>query len=51
MKKLFKVRVVKPWKRLPREVMAAPSLVILKIRLDGALGTLTWSLLIVGELD
>ena len=33
----FMMRVMKHWKRLPREVVGAPSLEILKARLDGAL--------------
>ena len=40
MKKLFPVRVVSPWHRLPREAVAAPSLEGFKARLDGALGNL-----------
>lgn len=35
-KKLFIVRVVGHWNRLPREVMAAPSLEVFKARLDRA---------------
>jgi len=48
------MRVVKHWHRLPGEVVAAPSLVVLKARLDGALSTLVWwkmSLLMVGGLE
>ena len=47
------MRVVKHWKRLPREVVDAPSLATFKVRLDGALSNLiSWkmSLLIAGEL-
>jgi len=33
---------VRPWPRLPREAVAAPSLAVLKARLDGALSNLGW---------
>jgi len=36
------VRVVRPWPRLPREAVAAPSLAVFKARLDGALSSLVW---------
>jgi len=39
-KKLFIVRVVRHWHRLPREVVGAPSMETLKVRLDGALSNL-----------
>ncbi|GAB0179382.1 mitochondrial enolase superfamily member 1 [Grus japonensis] len=39
-KKFFPVRVVRHWNRLPREVVDAPSLEVLKTRLDGALGNM-----------
>ena len=39
-KKFFLVRVVRPWHRLPREAVAAPSLEVFKARLDGALSNL-----------
>ena len=39
-KKFFPVRVVRHWKRLPREVVPAPSLEVFKARLDGALSNL-----------
>jgi len=39
-KKFFTMRMVKCWNRLPREVVEAPSLVTLKVRLDGALSNL-----------
>jgi len=32
---------VRPWHRLPREAVGAPSLEALKARLDGALGRLS----------
>ncbi|KFZ61045.1 hypothetical protein N338_02506, partial [Podiceps cristatus] len=38
--KFFTMRVVRHWNRLPREVVAAPSLEEFKARLDGALGNL-----------
>ncbi|GAB0204281.1 hypothetical protein GRJ2_002893700 [Grus japonensis] len=39
-KKFFTVRVTEHWDRLPREVVAAPSLEVFKARLDEALGNL-----------
>jgi len=39
-KKCFTMRVVKHWKRLPREVLDAPSLETVKVRLDRALSNL-----------
>ncbi|KFQ73683.1 hypothetical protein N335_10801, partial [Phaethon lepturus] len=36
-KKFFPLRVVKPWPRLPREVVDAPSLETFQVRLAGAL--------------
>jgi len=38
--KFFIMRVVRHWTRLPREAVAAPSLDVLKARLDGALSNL-----------
>jgi len=34
------VGVVRPWHRLPRETVAAPSLAVFRTGLDGALSTL-----------
>jgi len=48
------MRVVRPWPRLPRGTMAAPSLALLKARLDGTLSNLVWwkvSLPVAGGLD
>jgi len=39
-KKFFTMRVVKHWKRLPREAVDAPSLEVFKAGLDGALSNL-----------
>ncbi|KFW70815.1 hypothetical protein AS28_03629, partial [Pygoscelis adeliae] len=39
-KKLFMMRVVRHWNRLPREVVDAPSLEVSKARLDVALSNL-----------
>ncbi|KAK4815897.1 hypothetical protein QYF61_009948 [Mycteria americana] len=39
-KKLFMMRVVRHWDRLPREVVDAPSLETSQVRLDGALSNL-----------
>ncbi|KFZ56213.1 hypothetical protein N321_14034, partial [Antrostomus carolinensis] len=39
-KKFFTVRVVRHWNRLPREAVDAPSLEVLKARLDEALSNL-----------
>jgi len=36
-KKFFTLRVVRPWPRLPREAVDAPSLAVFKARLYGAL--------------
>ena len=48
------MRVVRLWPRLSREAVAAPSLAVIKARLDGALSTLGWwemSLLTAGGLE
>ena len=39
-KKFFILRVMRHWHRLPREAVGAPSLEVLKARLDAALGNL-----------
>jgi len=39
-KKFFTMRAVKHWHRLPREVVAAPSLEVFKASLDRALSNL-----------
>ncbi|KFV47687.1 hypothetical protein N341_07386, partial [Tyto alba] len=39
-KNFFTRRVVRHWNRLPREAVAAPSLELFKVRLDGALSNL-----------
>ena len=38
--KFFTKRVMRCWNRLPREVVDAPSLEVLKAGLEGALGSL-----------
>jgi len=53
-KKFFTMGVVKCWKRLPREVVDAPSLETLKARVDRTRSNLIWlkmSLLTAGGLD
>ncbi|KFQ70378.1 hypothetical protein N335_04495, partial [Phaethon lepturus] len=39
-KKCFTMTMVKPWPRLPSEVVDAPSLETFQVRLDGALSNL-----------
>ena len=39
-RKIFTVSMVRHWKRLPREVVDAPSLAVFKARLDGVLSNL-----------
>ena len=41
-KKFSTLRVERPWHRLPREAVGAPSLAVFKARLDGALSSLVW---------
>ena len=53
-KKFFMIRVVKHWRRLPREVVDASSLETFKVRFDRALSNLIqlkMSLLMAGGLD
>ena len=40
--KFFTQRVVRHWQRLPGDAIGAPSLEVLKVTLDGALGSLSW---------
>jgi len=39
-KPFFAMRMVRHWKRLPREAVAAPSLEVFEARLDGALSSM-----------
>jgi len=41
-KDFFTMRVVRHWRRLPREAVAAPSLAVFKAGLDRALSNLVW---------
>lgn len=41
-RKFFRVRVVRYWSTLPREVLDAPSLEVFKVKLDGALSNLIY---------
>ena len=53
-RKFFPLRVERPWPRLPRGAVAAPSLAGLKARFDGAGSTLGWwkrSLPMAGRLE
>ena len=53
-KKFFTQRVVRHWRRVPREAVDAPSLEALKARLDGILESLIWqvvSLSVAGRLE
>jgi len=53
-KKFLPMRVVRHWHGLPRGAVAAPSLVVFKARLDGALSNLVWwkmSLLMAAGLE
>jgi len=52
--KFFTMRVVRHWNRLPREVVAAPSLAVFKAMWDWALSNLVWwkvSLSMAGGLE
>ena len=46
-RKFLTKRVVTPWNRLPKEAVDAPSLEAFKARLDVALGSLVWWLVIL----
>lgn len=46
-RKFFTQRMVVHWNRLPKDVVDAPSLEVSKTRLDGALGTLRWWVVIL----
>jgi len=46
-KKCFTQRVVRPWHRLPGEVVDAPSLEAFKGRLDEAPGSLSWAVAVL----
>jgi len=53
-KKFFTLRVARPWHRLPREAVDAPSLETFKARLEEVLSNLVWwkmSLLMAEELE
>ena len=41
-RKYFTQRAVRQWHRLSREAVGAPSLEVFKVRLDGAMGRLSW---------
>jgi len=41
-KKIFTLRAVKHWRRLPRKAVDAPSLWSFRVRLDGVLDSLSW---------
>jgi len=41
-KKFCTQRAMRHWNRLPNKVVGAPCLEVLKARLDGALGSLSW---------
>ena len=46
-RKFFTQRMVMHWNRLPKETVDAPSLQAFKARLDVALGSLVWCLVIL----
>jgi len=53
-KKFFTTKVVRPWHRLPKEAVSAPSLAVFKARLNGALSHMVWwkvSLCMAGGLE
>lgn len=41
-RKFFTQRAVRPWHGLPREAVGAPSLEVLRSRLDGAMANPVW---------
>jgi len=41
-KKFLTLRVLKPWNRLPREAVDAPSPAVFNARLNGTLSNLVW---------
>lgn len=50
-KKLFTQKVMRHWKKLPREVVDSPSLGVFEARLDRAVGSIIWWLAILPMAD